>query len=215
MKGIIFDFDGTLIDSMSVWRNLCTIYIESKGEKLTEEIAQKMTTNSLNMNAKILRDYYNFKGSDLDIYNEIGSTIKDYYENKFELKPNAIETLNILKDKGYKMCLGTATNEELLMPAIERFNLHKYFNFIQTVENVGISKSNKKFFQVAANKLSVQPGETYLFDDANHALKAAKEANIVTIAVYDESSHNMWEENKRISDYSILDLKDWLNKDII
>lgn len=193
MKTIAFDFDGTLIDSMGMWRNLSKNYLESNGIVFSEKIAQRLTAMSLTMAANFFREELGINKTVEEITAEIGETILYQYTHTLKLKPGAVQVLEELSKKHIPLSLATATNEEFVLPALEHKGLTDYFNFIQTCDNSGYRKSNPKFYNVLAERSRVRPEELLLVDDAVYALNAAKDAGAQTLAVYDRYSDESWQ----------------------
>ncbi|CDZ75517.1 putative haloacid dehalogenase, IA family protein [Peptoniphilus sp. ING2-D1G] len=209
MKGIIFDLDGTLVDSMGMYRDIARNYLQTLGIKLDNEVAQKTTTMSLKMSVQYLVDYYKLGKSPEEVFDDYRKIVADFYENEVEMKDMALETVVKYYDKGYKLGLGTATNEKLLTHVFNRLDIKKYFDVIQTVDGVSTQKGDPKFFGIMAEKMGYAPEEILLFDDAPYALKSAKQCGMITCAVYDESAKSHWESSMELNDYSIESFRDW------
>ncbi|RVU54014.1 HAD family hydrolase [Anaerosphaera multitolerans] len=209
MKAVVFDLDGTLIDSMDMWENLQKTFVEDKNLILTDEVSQTMATMSLNLSSAYLKEYYNLKDSAQDIYNYFKKIIINYYINEAKPKEDAFETVEAYNDLGYDVVLGTATNYEFIEPLLDRFDLKRHFKFVQTVHSIKTNKDNSKFFKLISDKLEVVPDKIFLFDDARFALNAAKDIGIKTVAVYDKYSEKFWNEIKTENDYAIKTFKDW------
>ena len=209
MKAIAFDFDGTLIDSMGMWRNLGKNYLENRGIAFTEEIAKEINTMSLSMSCQFLKDYFHFEESLEDIYKEMGDILMEGYSKSIPLKEHAIEILDELKAKGYPIVLATATNETFVKPAMERLELEDYFLWIQTCDNTGIQKGNTAFYELLCQRLSLSPEEITFFDDAPYALAAAKKTGLYTIGVRDTYNQEVWDQVVENSHMTINSLKDF------
>ncbi|MDO5040494.1 MAG: HAD family phosphatase [Peptoniphilus sp.] len=209
MKGIIFDLDGTLIDSMGMYRDISKNYLSTLGIEMDNEIAQKTTTMSLKMSIAYLVDYYKINKSVEEVFEDYRKMVADFYENEVEMKDMALETVIEYRNKGYKLGLGTATNENLLAHVFNRLDIKKYFDVIQTVDGVSVQKGDPEFFRIMADKMGFAPEEIILFDDAPYALRSAKESGMITCAVYDDSAKSHWESSVEISDYSIKSFRDW------
>lgn len=209
MKAAIFDLDGTLIDSMGMWRDLGRSSLERRGLAITKKVAEDMTTMSLKMNSHYLKETYNLKESTDEIYKEFKDIILNFYLNEVNEKEEAFNTIKKYKENGYDVVLGTATSDEFVYPILERFNMSEYFDLIQTCDMVGIKKSDKNYFNLISEKLELNSKEIFLFDDAPFALKAAKEAGIVTVGVYDDESKEYWKHIVEKNNYAIKTFKEW------
>lgn len=209
MKAAIFDLDGTLIDSMTMWRNLGKNFLEKRNIEMTEKIANDMTTMSLKMSSAYLKNIVGLNGTIDDIYQEFKDIIMNFYLNEVKEKEKAFETLKNYKEKGYAVVLGTATSDEFVEPLLERFNIKKYFDLVQTCDMVNIKKNDKEYFNKIAQKLEISPQEIFLFDDAPFALEAAREAGIITVGVYDHESREYWDRIVAENKYAIKSFSEW------
>ena len=199
MKGYLFDLDGTLLDSNRMWRSLTTNFLNRHKIKFTEEIAQELTTMSIYKSAGYLRHTLKVNLTEEEIISELEKEIVKGYTNEVELKDGALEYLSYLKEKNIPMGLATATNDRFVDLIMERFDIEKYFDFIATVDNIGILKNNSEFYVEAAKKFPLQPSEVAIFDDAPYAIEAAVKAGLRVYAVYDEVNRNFYEDSKKIA----------------
>lgn len=199
MKGYLFDLDGTLLDSNRMWRSLTTNFLNRHKIKFTEEIAQELTTMSIYKSAGYLRHTLKVNLTEEEIISELEKEIVKGYTNEVELKDGALEYLSYLKEKNIPMGLATATNDRFVDLIMERFEIEKYFDFIATVDNIGILKNNPEFYVEAAKKFPLHPSEVAIFDDAPYAIEAAVKAGLRVYAVYDHVNGSFYEANKKIA----------------
>lgn len=199
MKGYLFDLDGTLLDSNRMWRSLTTNFLNRHKIKFTEEIAQELTTMSIYKSAGYLRHTLKVNLTEEEIISELEKEIIKGYTNDVELKDGAWEYLSYLKEKGIPMGLATATNDRFVDLIMERFGIGKYFEFIATVDNIGILKNDPEFYIEAAKKFPLLPSEVAIFDDAPYAIEAAVKAGLRVYAVYDHVNGSFYEANKKIA----------------
>lgn len=196
MKAIIFDLDGTLVDSMSYWNHLNKDFMKTKGVEVSDEVNHKLITMSSRGALKFLKEHYELKESVDELFNEMKDVIIEFYTNKVEPKENALEILKYLKEKGYKIVIGTSTEEEFARIVVEKYGIDEFIEKIYTVENIGISKEEKEFFLEIADKICEKPEDVALVDDNHLALKAAREAGLITFGIYDENSKDVWDKIK-------------------
>lgn len=208
MKGILFDLDGTLIDSMDVWMGLDIKFIESKGAEYKPESLDEQKAYSSDDIPKFFEKTYGIKTDTEEIESFMADTMIDHYKNKFEFKEAVPEVLEELKNRGFKMCITTATLFDYCKDLIKRLNLDEYMEFVQTPDRVKLSKSHPDYFKIAMERLGTSPENTYVFDDALYALKNARKLNINTVGIYDKSAEIESEKIKEISDIYIKSFKE-------
>lgn len=208
MKAAIFDLDGTLLDSMWLWEELATNYLVSLGVKLPDNLRESLKKLSLLEGCYYIKSSILVEKSAEDMNEDMENILEDYYTNKFELKPNVIDTLDLLRKRNIKMCLATATDDKLVLKAFERLRIGGYFEFIQTSNTVRIGKKDPRFFELAIERLGYNPKDIWVFEDALHCIVSAKKCGLNVVGVYDESGKEDTEEIKKHVDIYIDNFND-------
>ena len=210
MKAIIFDLDGTLVDSMGYWRSVSRDFMKTKGIDIEDEVQHKMTTMNLDASLRYLKDYYNLEESFEELMRDFSRTVEDFYRNKVETKGGCLEILKYFMDKGIKVVIGTSTAAHFANIVIEKYGIAKCIDGLYTADSVGHLKAEEKFYTSIAEELGERPEDIFLVDDSSLALRTAKRAGLKTIGIYDENSKDTWptivSENKN-SVNNLLELK--------
>lgn len=209
-KGIIFDFDGTLLDTTPEWNVLGGNYLRSKGIVPEDNIDEILVPMSLEEAGEYFIEKYNFTLSVKEIVEEINLLIADKYINHFQLKPYVLDYLKKLKGEGKKMCIATATDHPLAVAAAKRVGIEDYFEFILTCGEVGFSKRHPNIYVDAAKKLGFSIDEVVVYEDTLICIETAKKAGFKVVAVDDISSGKNMETIKKISDSYINSYKELL-----
>lgn len=202
IKGAIFDFDGTLFDSMFIWDTVGESYLLSIGYEPKENLNKIFKSMSLYQGACYYQREYGVTISTDEIMEGVNSMVEKYYKYDILPKSGVIEFLKALQAKGVKMCIVTASDEYLVEAALERCGMREYFSQIFTCTSVGFGKDSPVIYNEALKHLNTCKSETLVFEDAVYALRTAKDAGFITVAVYDGSEEEQ-EEVRFLSDYYI------------
>ena len=206
IKGAIFDFDGTLVDSMFIWDTFAEDYLKSLGIEPKENLAEIFKTFTLEQAAEYYRNHYGITLSVEEIVDGINDMVAKIYRTKVLLKPGVSDFLKRLHISGVKMCVATVTDRPIVKEVLTRLGVYDYFSEIFTCAQVGYNKENPQIYRQALKHLGTEKAETLVFEDVLHAIKTAKEDGFKVAAVYD--SHEMCQkEIKEISDYYVSDFK--------
>ncbi|MBQ3489674.1 MAG: HAD family phosphatase [Clostridia bacterium] len=206
IKGAIFDLDGTLLDSMSIWDTIGEDYLRSLGIEPRENLAEVFKTFTLEESAEYYRTHYGVILSVEEIVNGVNGMIEDFYRNTVTLKKGVAEFLERLSKNGVKLCIATVTDKYLVEAALTRLKVRQYFGDIFTTAEVGCGKNNPKIYRTALAHLGTPKSKTVVFEDTLHALMTAKNDGFSVAAVYDEHEP-MQAEIKAKGDYYITDFE--------
>ena len=209
IKGAIFDLDGTLLDSMSIWDTIGEDYLRSLGIEPRENLAEAFKTFTLEESAEYYRTHYGVTLSVEEIVNGVNLMIEDFYRNTVLLKEGVAEFLARLSNDGVKMCIATVTDKYLVEAALIRLNVRQYFGEIFTTADVGCGKNDPKIYRTALAYLGTEKQETLVFEDVLHALMTAKNDGFPVAAVYDEHESRQ-NEMRLVADYYILNFQKFL-----
>lgn len=206
LKGAIFDFDGTLVDSMFIWETFGEDYLRSLGKKPKENLHETFATFTLEQAAKYYRQHYSVTLPVEDIVKDINEMVLQSYRTKVALKPNVSEFLEKLKNQGIKMCVATVTDRFVVEEVLEKLGVRKYFSEIFTCSDVGCNKETPDIYNKALAYLKTEKSETLVFEDAFYALMTAKNDGFMVAGVYDKHEENQV-QMKANADYYIVDYK--------
>lgn len=203
IEGVIFDVDGTLLDSMYVWKNAGPNYLKTKGIDTTGQPNKAFKAMTLLQAAQHYQEDYGIKESTDEIIAGIYKGIEEYYYDKVVLKDGVAEFLQKLGDKNVKMCIATATDSYLIEAAFKRIGIEHYFSHIFTSSNVGVGKTSPKIYYKALEHLQTPKEKTLVFEDALYAIKTAKKAEFKVVGVYDKFEDESQDVIKELVDFYI------------
>ena len=202
IKCAIFDFDGTLFDSMYIWDNVAHTYLRSLGKTPTSTLREDVRALSLYQSACYFKKEYDLSLSINEIVTGVNQIIERYYLYEVLPKAGVVEFLEQLKNSGVTMCIATATDRYLIESALKRCKMEHYFDAIFTCGEVGHGKDEPVIFRKAMESFDADLVETLVFEDALHAVCTAKSDGFTVIAVADDSEMRQSEIYK-LSDFYI------------
>lgn len=210
ITGAIFDFDGTLFDSMHVWKGIRYKFFDRLGLNLTQDDEEAFQGLYLRESIILAKERFNLQDSQEELFAKFFDLIKELYLADTCPKNDIIEFLKKLKSKGVKMGIATATGEPALIAVLEKYNMLHYFSAIYSTYTVGAAKTEPKVYNVVLDAIGTDKETTWIFEDALYAAKTAKADGFHVVGIYDESEKNT-DELKELADvyiqnYSELDV---------
>ena len=208
IKGAIFDLDGTLLDSMFIWDSLPNDYLESLGIHEETPLSPLFKTFTTVQAAEYFIEHYALSLSVDEIIAGINDTVRDFYENRAQLKAGVPEFLEALNCRGVGICLATVNNEDLIKHTLRRCGVLDLFSEIFTSSALGCDKRSPLIYETALKHLGTAKAETWVFEDALHAAETAYKAGFPLVGVYDPSESQP-QELKKISRIYLEDMRDF------
>ncbi len=185
-KAIIFDADGTLLDSMGLWRQIDRSFLSAHHYPYSADISEQVETMSLRQSAAYFQRL--LAGQEAltipQITAELESLCAGAYENEVQAMPFVPEFLQAAYWEGYRMCVATASQKGQIEKALRRLGLLSYFEFIMDADEAGASKTDPAIFLSCAKRLGSEPKDTWVFEDAPHAAKTAAAAGFLVMGVH-------------------------------
>lgn len=198
LSAVIFDLDGTLVDSEIAWGKAFTHVLEKLG--VAVENSHPQTTGiSIKPNWHELIEKYNIKTEfTLDELETFTLKELENHIDDIHLMDGALEFIGDLKDSGYLLGLATSTNWSIVDNVFNKLHLHDIFDSVTTGEEVENPKPFPDIYLVAAEKLGVDPGDCLVIEDSAPGVTAAMEANMKVIAVSDTDDEKEELENANL-----------------
>ncbi len=212
IKSIIFDLDGTLIDSMKVWYQVDrTFLLENGVENPPREISERMKKLTIDESAGLFIKEFNLNLTKEYIIRRIEELVRIEYEEKIQLKSNVTDLLDFLDSKNIPYCIATATYKSLALAVLKRCGIADRFAFLLTDEEYPRGKNYPDIFFGACERFGTEPSETLIVEDSLHSIETAKNAGFPVSAVYDESAEPDSVHIKKLADWyfnSVYEIKD-------
>ena len=208
IRGVIFDIDGVLLDSMGVWKDLGAGYVRSRGGKPEEGLAGILFSMSMEQGAEYLRDHY-LPGETKEVIGEgLRNLLRDFYYFEVEAKKGAADLMQAFASAGIRMTAATSSPRGHVERALDRNGLLGYIEKIFTSAEVGSSKHSPEIYDTAAEFLGLAREEVCVIEDSLYALQTAAEAGYYTVGVCDEEGEPDQKGLEETADIYVKDLSE-------
>ena len=200
IKAVIFDLDGTLIDSMGMWRDIDIEFLGRFGLSLPENLQKEIEGMSFSETAVYFKERFQIPMT-LDEIKTCWNGMAMYqYSHEIPLKPGVRKLLAWLKERGILMGIATSNSRELVTAVTEALHISEYFSEITVGCQVAKGKPSPDVYLFAAERLGVAPAECLIFEDLPAGLLAGKRAGMTAWAIEDTYSVHLREEKRRLAD---------------
>ena len=198
-KTFLFDFDGTLVDSMPTYAGVMLRILDECGVSYGDDLVKIITPLGFKDTAK----YFIGMGVPLpyeEIVRRMGEYAIDAYTNDVQAKENVIETLRALKERGDNLHVLTASPHVTLDPCLKRLGIWDLFTNVWSCNDFDTNKADPDIYRRAAEKIGRPVNEVIFLDDNYNADKTAQEAGMQVWGVYDDSSAEYEAEIRSVTD---------------
>lgn len=206
-QGLIFDLDGTLVDSMGVWRQIDMEFLKKRGVDMDEEYYSTVKTMTLQDCADYTIRRFHLNETPQHIISEWRAMALSSYENEIEVKDGVIQFLKALQQMGVPMVLASVSPSDFVNASLNHCRLRPYFSDIIDIDEVGRGKESPDIYLASAGSMGLSAGQCMVFEDALQGLTTAHRAGFLTTAVYDSNSPQLTKEV--LSDCADYYLKDF------
>ncbi len=198
-KTYLFDFDGTLVDSMPTYVELMLRILAENEVAYSDDIVKIITPLGFRGTAEYFRKL-GVKLSVEEMVDTMGAYALEAYMTRIPAKETVIETLQVMKAKGMSLNVLTASPHKTLDPCLKRLGIWDLFDNVWSCEDFNTTKADPEIYVMAAEKLETTVGEVIFVDDNINAVKTARLAGMQSWGIYDDSSADLVEEMKASSD---------------
>lgn len=211
IKAVLFDLDGTLVDSMWLWKSIDIEYLGRYNIELPEKLEEKIEGMSFTETANYFKETFNIKEPVEEIKKTWNDMAWDYYLNKVGLKSGIMGFLEYLAKNNIIMGIGSSNSKDLVNVVLKKYNMIDYFTSIRTSCEVDRGKPFPDIYLKVAEDLNVRPEECLVFEDIPKGIIAGKDAGMKVCAIYDDYSKNLDETKRTLADYYINDYDELLS----
>ena len=205
VKTVLFDMDGTLIDSMWVWREIDKEYLGKYGLELPDGFQSKISGMSFSETAKCFKETFSIPDTIEEMMNIWNGMALEKYRNSVPLKPGALGFLEYLKRTGRKTAICTSNSKYLTEIVLKALDIERMFDIVLTADEQLKGKPSPDIYLTACERLSSQPEDCLVFEDIYMGVLAGHRANMQVCAIRDDFSEQEWNDMQETADYMIND----------
>lgn len=205
IEAVIFDLDGTLVDSMWMWQDIDIEYLERFGYRLPQDLQSAIGGMSFTETAQYFRERFGIPDSVEKIKEDWNHMAWDKYMNEVPLKRGVKDFLTGCKSRGIRLGIATSNSRELVTNIARVHRLKDYFTCIITGCEVQKGKPAPDIYLAVAEQLSVKPEACLVFEDIVAGIQAGRRAGMKVCAVEDVSSSHDRVRKMQLADYYIKD----------
>ncbi|MBQ2992271.1 MAG: HAD family phosphatase [Clostridia bacterium] len=199
MGTYLFDFDGTLVDSMPTYAAMMLDILREHGVAHDENIIKIITP----LGYKGTAEYFIRLGLDMEkeaLVEVMMRRAVEAYTYRVQAKPGVLDALMRMKERGDDLNVLTASPHAMLDPCLRRLGVYDLFTNVWSCEDFGTTKADPAIYHMAAQRIGRPVGEIWFLDDNCNADRTAKAAGMRVCGVYDDSSAEYEQEMKRVCD---------------
>lgn len=211
IQAIIFDLDGTLVDSMWLWHDIDVEFLEKRGLTLPATYQRDIEGMSFTETAVYTKDLFHLKESVEELKAIWNQMAIEKYTHEVPYKPGAREFLHYCRQQDILLGIATSNSAELVEAVASALGLKDYIQEVVTSCEVPHGKPAPDVYLEAARRLAAAPRQCLVFEDVPMGIRAGKNAGMQVCAVEDAFSAKQESEKRRLADYYISDYEQILN----
>ncbi len=202
---VIFDMDGSMVDSMWLWKEIDVEYLGRFHIPLPQDLQSCIEGMSFHETAVYFKEHFPIPDSLEQMKADWNRMAWDKYEKEVPLKPGVRAFLENCRERGIKLGIATSNSRELVENVARVHGLHDFFDCIMTGSEVERGKPSPDIYLAVAERLQVPPERCLVFEDIVPGIQAGKNAGMEVCAVEDDYSADAREQKKSLADYYIED----------
>ena len=198
--GVIFDCDGTLLDTLGVWEEFECEFARRAGYEFTLEDSNYLATLTIPETGAFMHNQLGLGKDADDVVRMMDEYFIDYYATRAGERPGALSFVRGLHEQGVEMCVASSSPLPYLQAGLKHTGFAPYLKAIISVDDVGASKREPRIYEHAREILGTPPESTWVFEDAAYALRTVRGVGFHTVGIYDCDISGMRKELKELAD---------------
>ena len=208
IEAVIFDLDGSLVDSMWLWHAIDVEYLGRFGMEPPKDLQSRIGGRSFSETAVYFKETFHIPDDLEQIKADWNQMAWDKYSHEVPLKAGADLFIKHCVQKQIKLGIATSNSRKLVENVIAVHHLDTHFDCIMTGCDVEKGKPAPDIYLAVARELSVLPEHCLVFEDIIPGILAGKSAGMKVCAVYDDASTQQDQEKRELADYYIYDFRE-------
>lgn len=208
IKTVLFDLDGTLVDSMWIWRDIDIEYLGQFGLELPETLQSEIEGMSFSETAVYMKERFQIPDSIEKMKETWNQMAWEKYEKEVMLKKGALSFLHYCRAHEIKLGIATSNSTQLVQNVLRARGITDYFTCIVTGCEVGKGKPSPDIYLEAAGRCHAAPKDCLVFEDIVPGIMAGKAAGMKVCAIEDAYSMHQKEQKIALADYYIKDYEE-------
>ena len=204
-EAVIFDLDGSLVDSMWMWKAIDIEYLKGFGIEAPKDLQKEIGGRSFVETAIYFKERFSLPDTIEKIGDDWNRMAFDKYTHEVPLKDGAFDFLSLCEEKGIKLGIASSNSTELIEQVLSSHDIREKFQSIKSGTEVHKGKPAPDIYLLVAKELGVDPKKCLVFEDLVDGIKAARNAGMTVIAVGDDYSRHSDDLKKELSDLYIED----------
>lgn len=212
IKAVIFDLDGTLIDSMWLWKQVDIDYLARFGHAMPDNLQEEIAGISVTQTAHYFQNRFGINDPVEKMINDWNEMAWDKYAKEVVLKRGALDFLKLLKKNNIACAIATSNTKALTQMILHETKIEEYFDCILTGEDVQKGKPDPDIYIEVSKRLQINSSQCLVFEDIPHGIMAAKAAGMMCYGIEDDYSKKDYTQKIRLSDGYINDYYDLIQR---
>ncbi len=197
INAVIFDLDGTLIDSMALWEDVDKNFLSKRNIDFPDDLFDNLKSNGINDLAVYFKNRFSLKESIEEIIKEWIDEVNLAYSYTLKIKTGSLDLIKYFKSKELKLAIGTSNELSLTRAVLQSNNILDYFETISTGCGKIKGKPAPDIYLQAAKNINIKPENCLVIEDSLQGVLAAKNAKMKVFAI--EDNYSAFEKDEILS----------------
>lgn len=199
-SAVIFDLDGSLVDSMWIWRRVDIDYLGRFGYELPETLQSEIEGMSFRETAIYIKKRFQIADDIEQMMDDWNEMAWDKYMNEVPLKDGVYDFLMECKRRGILLGIASSNSRELVENVLSALQIRELFTCIMTGSEAKRGKPAPDIYLEVAERMQVEPEKCLVFEDIVAGITAGKSAGMTVYAVDDLYSAHQEEKKRELAD---------------